>query len=86
MATRTGLWNTCFLVLAMFGRPATAGDVHRFLAGDGEEVTQQQVKRALHALCHGPRARAECAARGGGRGRQSWYRLSEHGRAVLAED
>lgn len=84
---RTGLQSRCFLVLAILGREVAAADVRAFLRGEGEDVSYEQVRAALAGLCRAKTPLAERSVQGSqGQGHVSWYRLTEHGRQVIAEE
>jgi hypothetical protein len=83
---RNGLWRDCVLVLAIFGRDVTPAEIREFMRAEGKAVSTHQVRQALAGLAQGKRPLVERAAGIRVRGVPSWYRLTERGHAVLAEE
>lgn len=78
--------NTYFLMLAMMGGEPTAAGLCDFMRREGESAEREQVRKAVQYLCRQERPLVEKAAQLRTQGAPYSYRLTERGRAVLAED
>ncbi len=76
-----GLSGWCYLVLGMLGRPAGAVEIQQWLENDGLPFTTSQVYYALHNMSRKTKYAEPLTEKGG----EGLWRLTERGRALLAE-
>jgi hypothetical protein len=81
-----GISGSCFLALGALGGTATTTQVRVWLGQNGERLATEQVRPALRWLTQRQQPLAELAQKGAaGYGKPGLWRITEYGRAVLAD-
>lgn len=82
--------RTCFYVVAMLGSDVPPSAVSDFLLADGADIGPNDVRWTMNRMSRARSPLIEAAVRGRDRGRgrgyQNYYRLTEHGRLLLARE